>query len=72
MGGKGHETIFKGGTNLDEAMPLIGIISLLKLVSAIFHQISIFSSNERPSKTMKNVFYFIKKALFVLEIFKSL
>ena len=35
----------------------------LKLVSAIF------LSN---SKTMKNVFYFVRKALFVLEIFKCL
>ena len=31
----------------------------LKLVSAIFCQIFIFSSKDRPSKTMKNVFYFI-------------
>ena len=31
----------------------------LKLVSAIFCQIFIFSSNDRPSKTMKNDFYFI-------------
>ena len=31
----------------------------LKLVSAIFFQIFIFSPNNRPSKTMKNVFYFI-------------
>ena len=31
-----------------------------------------FSSNDGPSKTMKNVFYFIYKALFVLEIFKFL
>ena len=38
----------------------------LKLVSTIF----IFSSSDRASKTMKNVFYFILKALFVLEIFK--
>ena len=30
-------------------------ISVLKLVSAIFYQIFIFSSNDRPSKTMKNV-----------------
>ena len=42
----------------------------LKLVSAIFYKIFISSSNDRPSKTMKNVFYFIEKALFVLEIFK--
>ena len=32
----------------------------------------IFSPNDSPSKTMKNVFYFIQKALFVLEIFKCL
>ena len=31
----------------------------LKLVSAIFYQIFIFSPNDNPSKTMKNVFYFI-------------
>ena len=31
-----------------------------------------FSPNDSPSKTMKNVFYFIKKALFVLKIFKFL
>ena len=30
-----------------------------------------FSPNDRPSQTMKNV-YFIEKALFVLEIFKFL
>ena len=31
----------------------------LKVVSAISYQISIFSPNDSPSKTMKNVFYFI-------------
>ena len=31
-----------------------------------------FSQNDSPSKTMKNVFYFIEKALFVLEILKFL
>ena len=45
---------------------------LLKLVSAIFYQIFILSSNYRPSITIKNVFYFIEKVLFVLEIFKFL
>ena len=34
----------------------------LKLVSAIFYQIFIFSSNDRPSKTMKNVFLFHLKS----------
>ena len=31
----------------------------LKLVSAIFYQIFIFSPKDSPYKTMKNVFYFI-------------
>ena len=31
----------------------------LKLVSAIIYEIFIFSPNNSPSKTMKNVFYFI-------------
>ena len=44
----------------------------VKLVSAIFYQILVFPSNGSPSKTMKSVFYFIEKALFVLEIFKLL
>ena len=44
----------------------------LKLVSAIFYQIFIFSSSDRPSKTMKNVFYFILTALFVPKTFKFL
>ena len=44
----------------------------LKLVSAIFYEIFIFSPNDSPSKTIKNVFYFIEKALFVLEILKFL
>ena len=44
----------------------------LKLVSAIFYQIFVFPPNDSLSKTMKSVFYFIKKALFVLNIFKLL
>ena len=35
------------------------ILKALKLVSAIFCQIFIFSPNYRPLKTMKNAFYFI-------------
>ena len=46
--------------------------TILKLVSAIFYQIFIFSPNCSPLKTMNNIFYFIEKALFVLEIFKFL
>ena len=44
----------------------------LKLVSAIFYQIFVFPPNDSPSKTMKTVFYFIKKALFILKIFRLL
>ena len=36
-------------------------IAGLKLVSAIFYQIFIFSINDKPSKTMKNVFISSKK-----------
>ena len=41
---------------------ILTILNLLKLGFAIFYQIFIFSSNDQPSKAMKNVFYFIKKA----------
>ena len=47
-------------------------IILLNLVSAIFYQIFFFSSNDSPSKTIKNVFYFIERALFILDIFNFL
>ena len=43
-------------------------IMFLKLASAIFYQILVFPQNS-PFKTMKSVFYFIKKTLFVFEIF---
>ena len=35
------------------------IFMSLKLVSAVFYEIFIFSSNDSSSKTKKNVFYFI-------------
>ena len=44
----------------------------LKFVSTIFYQFFIFSPNDSPLKTTKNVFYFIWKALFVLKIFNFL
>ena len=44
----------------------------LKPVSAIFYQFLIFSPNDSPLKTMENAFYFIKKDLFVPEIYKFL
>ena len=40
------------------------MVIMLMLVSATFYQIFIFSSNDSTSKTIKNVFYFIKEALF--------
>ena len=45
----------------DEYKDKITFVDLnsLKLVSAIFCEIFIFSRNDSPSKTMKNVFYFI-------------
>ena len=45
---------------------------ILEACVCYFLSIFIFSSNYRPSKTIKNVFYFIEKALSVLEIFKFL
>ena len=51
--------------------------TLSKLVSAIFYHIFIFTLNDSPSKTIKNVFLFHQKSLFhsldiqVLVIFSS-
>ena len=47
-----NENNFSYTNNLDVA-------HRLKLVSAIFYEIFIFSPNDSPSKTMENVFYFI-------------
>ena len=41
------------------SLPLHKTNSKLKLVSAIFYQIFIFSPNDSPLKTMKSVLYFI-------------
>ena len=40
---------------------LMSVNSRLKLVSAIFHQILIFSPNDSPPKTMTSVFHLSKK-----------
>ena len=45
---------------------------LFKACVRYFYQIFIFSANDSPPKTMKNAFYFIDKALFILEIFEFL
>ena len=42
-------------------------ISTLKFASAIFFPIFIFSPNNSSLKIIKNVFYLIEKALFVLD-----
>ena len=49
-----------------------GAVYLLKLVSAICYQIFNSPAHDSPSKTVKNVFCFIEKALFVLELFNFL
>ena len=47
-------------------------LSYLKLDSHLPKRFLFICFNESPSKLMKNAFYFILKALFVLEIFKLL
>ena len=39
--------------------------SVLCLVSAIFYRIFIFSPNDSPSKTMKNVFYLLRNKILI-------
>ena len=48
------------------------IFFVSKACVAVFYQISIVSPNVSSWKTIKNVFYFAEKALFVLKIFKFL
>ena len=48
-----HVISYEGMMSEDE------VFKSLKLVSAFFYEIFIFSPNDSPSKTMKNVFYFI-------------
>ena len=43
---------------------------LLKVVSATFLLVCLVSLKESTCETKKNVFYFISKALFLLEIIK--
>ena len=45
--------------------------SHLKLVSAIFYQMFIFSSNHRPSETMKKCFFFHLKITNLCNFFPS-
>ena len=45
---------------------------LLKILNACVRYFLFFSANDSSSKTMKNIFYFIYKTLFVLKIFNFL
>ena len=49
-----------------------GVTIVKACVRYFFFQTFIFLPNDSPSKIIKNVFHFIKKALFILEIFKFL
>ena len=51
---------------------LLVALSYFKACVCYFYQIFIFSPNDSTSKTIKNVFYFIEKALVILEIFRFL
>ena len=56
----------------DLKVMLVAKTICIKACVRYFLSMFIFSSSNRPSKTMKNVFYFILKALFVFKIFKFL
>ena len=51
--GRGHKDFKRTGSKLSQG------VGALKLVSADFCEIFIFSANDSPSKVMKNVVYFI-------------
>ena len=53
-----HKNIAESAKNIimKNMINQLNKINQLKLVSAIFYQNFIFSSSDRPSKTMKNVF----------------
>ena len=51
---------------------LTTLLKILKSDSNFVRKILFICFNEGPLKTMENAFYFILKALFVLEIFKFL
>ena len=67
-----RSTDFRSPENL--IFPTLFSIVLDQIIKAcvFFYQIFIFSPNDSSSTTIKNVFYFIEKALSVLEIFKFL
>ena len=58
--------------NVKNTLPWTYVISDLKLDSHLPKLLSVNCLTEIPLKMMKNAFYFILKALFVLKIFKFL
>ena len=50
--------------DISDHFPVFVFSKYLKLVSAIFYQIFVFPQNNSPFKTMKSVFYFVKKNSF--------
>ena len=55
-----HYVVFAFGLNIDHKFFNLSV-AVLKLVSAIFYQFFIFSPNDSPSDSMKNVFISSKK-----------
>ena len=55
----GVHFLWYAGSNICFSVRAAFSLASLKLVSAIFNQVFIFSSIDSPLKTMKNVFYFI-------------
>ena len=59
-------------SNFDSKSISITANSQLKLVSAIFYQIFIFSPNDSPLKTVKNIFFISSKKLFSFSRYSNL
>ena len=51
---------------------IMGSLLLLKYIKVALSSLRILLAAENPLKMMKNAFYFMSKALFVLKIFKFL
>ena len=63
---------FKRGASQDDPISAYLFTIALKSDSHLPKNFIIICFNDSPSKMMKNAFYFILKALFVLKIFKFL
>ena len=56
-----HYVVFAFGLNIDHKFFNLSV-AVLKLVSAIFYQFFIFSPNDSPSDSMKNVLFQLKSS----------